>query len=223
MKMMVGMMMVAFAQYTDITSLFNDTAVLSTLLTAINAGGLSDTLAGDGPFTVFAPNNDAFASVSANVLAALLNASNKEKLVTLLTHHVAIGSVASGALSDGQMVETLANTTVKVGITGEAVTINGASVVDADVMASNGIVHVIDKVLVPTSLDGWIDDLTVHADDATNDMSDGKKAGIAIFFAGILACIGFIVFGVYTSAPSYTPEKNNQPIPHISTEFALEK
>jgi len=123
---------------------------LSTLVTALTKGGLVDTLSGTGPFTVFAPTNEAFKALDADSLAALLQPANKDKLVEVLKYHVANGKVLSTDLKNGQNITTLDdNKTVTVTITGKTVKIGAATVTKADVMAVNGVVHIIDAVLIP--------------------------------------------------------------------------
>jgi len=125
------------------------TPILSTLVAAVQAGGLVDTLATGGPFTVFAPTNDAFAKIPADTLASLLTPEKKSDLVNILTFHVVSGKAFSGDLRDGQEITTLQGAKLKVRITDGKVYINGAQVVLADVKTKNGVVHVIDSVLLP--------------------------------------------------------------------------
>ena len=140
-------------------------------MTAVTAAGLGETLSSAGPFTVFAPSNDAFAAVDPTVLAALLQPANKEHLVSVLKHHVVSGSVKSSALTNGQEVQTL-DGKVTVGVTDAGVTVGGAKVIGADVMASNGVVHVIDAVLIPASVGTWAGTLSPPCpDNMINPMS----------------------------------------------------
>lgn len=125
------------------------TPSLSTLVAAVKAGGLVDTLMNDGPFTVFAPTNDAFAKIPADTLASLLTPEKKSDLVNILTYHVVSGKALSGDLRDGQEITTLQGKTLKVRIMDGKVYINGAQVIMADVKTKNGVVHVIDSVLLP--------------------------------------------------------------------------
>ncbi len=123
----------------------------STLTAAVGAANLVDALRGDGPFTVFAPTNAAFDALGEDVIAALLDAGNIDLLTGVLGFHVVPGVAAfSGDLTDGQMVTTLEGEQLTIGVSGEGVTVNGVSVVAADVAASNGVVHVIGEVLVPS-------------------------------------------------------------------------
>lgn len=142
----------ANAQSKDIVDLAVGNENLSTLVAAVKAGGLVETLKGDGPFTVFAPTNEAFAALPAGTLEMLLKPENKDKLVAILTYHVVAGKVMSGDLKNGQMAKTVQGEEVSVAISYGNVSISGAKVVAADVAAKNGVVHVIDKVILPPSM-----------------------------------------------------------------------
>ena len=133
----------------DIVSLAVETDVLSTLVAAVQAAGLVETLQSEGPFTVFAPTNEAFAALPEGTLESLLLEENREMLIEILTYHVVPGKVMSGDLSDGMTAETVQGTSVTININNYGVTVNGASVVQADVEASHGVVHVIDTVILP--------------------------------------------------------------------------
>jgi uncharacterized surface protein with fasciclin (FAS1) repeats len=122
--------------------------VHTTLETAVNAAGLADDLSGDGPFTVFAPTDAAFAALPAGVLDALL-ADPTGALAQVLLYHVVAGEALSSSLNNGQTITTLQGQDVTVSITGGNVFINDAQVIMADIMADNGVVHVIDAVLTP--------------------------------------------------------------------------
>ncbi len=122
---------------------------LSTLVTAVTAAGLAETLSGPGPFTVFAPNNAAFEKVDKATLDGLLAPEAKADLTALLTYHVVPSAAMAGELTDGQELTTVNGATLKVSIDGDTVKIGDATVVTADVKASNGVVHVIDTVLMP--------------------------------------------------------------------------
>ena len=121
----------------------------TTLVKALKAADLVDTLAGEGPFTVFAPTNAAFAKIPKATLANLLKPENKEQLKKVLTYHVVSGAVTSNLLKSGQKVATVEGGNVTVTIKGKKVTINNAKVILADVKASNGVIHAIDTVLMP--------------------------------------------------------------------------
>jgi uncharacterized surface protein with fasciclin (FAS1) repeats len=141
-----------FSQSQDIVGLAVGNENLSTLVAAVKAAGLVETLQGSGPFTVFAPTNEAFAALPAGTLESLLKPENKAKLVSILTYHVIGAKVMSSDLSNGQKAKTVEGEDVKVSIGSEGVMINDAKVVAADVSASNGVVHVIDKVILPPNM-----------------------------------------------------------------------
>jgi uncharacterized surface protein with fasciclin (FAS1) repeats len=130
-----------------------DTAVgagtFNTLVAAVQAAGLEETLRGEGPFTVFAPTDEAFAALPEGTVETLLMEENLDQLVAILTYHVVPGAVMSGDLSDGMMATTVQGGEIEIG-TMDGVTVNGANVVAADIEASNGVIHVIDAVILPT-------------------------------------------------------------------------
>jgi uncharacterized surface protein with fasciclin (FAS1) repeats len=129
-----------------------DTAVkagsFTTLVAAVQAAGLVDTLKSEGPFTVFAPTDEAFAKLPKGTVGNLLQPENKDQLIAILTYHVVPGKVMSTDLSDGMTATTVQGGDVTIGTTG-GVTVNGANVVAADVVATNGVIHVIDSVILP--------------------------------------------------------------------------
>ena len=129
-----------------------DTAVsagsFTTLVAAVQAAGLVETLKGEGPFTVFAPTDDAFAALPEGTVKTLLKPENKDQLTAILTYHVVPGKVMSGDLSNNMMAPTVQGGDLTI-MTEGGVTVNGANVVSADVMASNGVIHVIDQVIIP--------------------------------------------------------------------------
>jgi uncharacterized surface protein with fasciclin (FAS1) repeats len=120
----------------------------TTLVTALKAADLVETLAGEGPYTVFAPTNAAFAKLPKATLAKLLKPQNKEQLKRLLTYHVVSGAVTSKTLKAGK-VETVEGSSITVKIKGKKVMVNNANVILADVKASNGVIHAIDTVMMP--------------------------------------------------------------------------
>ena len=121
----------------------------TTLVAAVKAAGLAETLSGAGPFTVFAPTNEAFAKLPAGAVDGLLKPESKAKLTGVLTYHVVAGAVKAADLKDGQKIKTLQGEELTVGVKDGKVTINGANVTVADVVSSNGVTHVIDAVLMP--------------------------------------------------------------------------
>jgi uncharacterized surface protein with fasciclin (FAS1) repeats len=122
-----------------------------TLVAAVVAAGLAETLSGDGPFTVFAPTDEAFAALPEGLLEKLLLEENLDVLVSILTYHVVAGTVLAADVTDGD-VATVEGSTITLATTG-GVTVNGANVVLADVLASNGVIHVIDAVILPPDVD----------------------------------------------------------------------
>ena len=122
-----------------------------TLVAAVTAAELVETLSGEGPFTVFAPTDEAFAALPAGVVDALLMPENKAVLVQILTYHVVSGKVMAADVKDGD-VATVEGQTIKLS-TADGVTVNGAKVVAADVAASNGVIHAIDAVILPPGVD----------------------------------------------------------------------
>lgn len=138
-------------QEQNLVQLAGETESLSTLVTAIEAAGLGETLSGEGPFTVFAPTNEAFAALPEGTLEMLLKPENKESLAAILKYHVVSGAVMSTDLSDGQTAKTVQGEKVVIKTEG-GVSVNGAAVTAADVSASNGVVHIIDEVILPPSM-----------------------------------------------------------------------
>ena len=135
----------------DIVAVASSTEGFSTLVSVIQAAGLTETLQGDGPFTVFAPTDDAFAALPAGVLDKLLLPENVEVLKSILLYHVISGLVMSADVTAGD-VATQEGSTVKIATDG-GVTVNGAMVTTVDVTATNGVIHAIDQVLVPPTVD----------------------------------------------------------------------
>lgn len=137
-----------WAQSADIV----DTAVAAggfeTLAAALGAAGLVETLKGDGPFTVFAPTDTAFAALPEGTVEDLLKPENKDKLVAVLTYHVVPGKVMSGDLSDGMMAATVNGAEVTITTEGGP-KVDGANITAADIEATNGVIHVIDAVILP--------------------------------------------------------------------------
>lgn len=138
----------AFAGEMDIV----DTAVgagnFTTLVAAVQAAGLVETLKGPGPFTVFAPTDAAFAALPAGTVEDLLKPENKDKLAAILTYHVVPGAVMSTDLTEGMKAKTVNGAEVTVSLEGGA-KVNGAVISTADIKATNGVIHVIDAVILP--------------------------------------------------------------------------
>ena len=134
----------------DIVEIAAGNEDFSTLVAAVSAAGLVDTLKSDGPFTVFAPTNAAFAALPEGTVDALLLPENKDQLVSILTYHVVPGAVTSDQLIGQRLsVATVQGDEVHVDATGGGVTVDGANVTTADIIATNGVIHVIDAVILP--------------------------------------------------------------------------
>lgn len=120
-----------------------------TLVAAVTAAELVETLSGTGPFTVFAPIDNAFAALPEGTVASLVLPENKAKLQGILTYHVVAGKVMAGDLSDGMVATTVNGGTITIHLKDGKVLVNDAEVVMADVATDNGVIHVINKVLLP--------------------------------------------------------------------------
>ncbi len=121
----------------------------STLVTAVTEAGLGETLSSEGPYTVFAPTNAAFAAIPEDQLNAIL--ADKDQLTAILTYHVLPAEVMAGDLQPTQTVTTVQGDTVEITVADGNATINGCNIVKTDIKASNGVIHVIDCVLLPPS------------------------------------------------------------------------
>jgi uncharacterized surface protein with fasciclin (FAS1) repeats len=119
-----------------------------TLLTAVDAAGLGETLAGGGPFTVFAPTDEAFAALPQGTLQSLLD--DPPALARVLTYHVVPGRITSAEITGDSEQKTVEGSTLEIAVNG-GVTVNDATVIKADVEAENGVIHVIDRVLIPAA------------------------------------------------------------------------
>ena len=121
----------------------------STLVAAVKAAGLVDTLKGKGPFTVFAPTNDAFAKLPKGTVESLLKPENKDKLVSILTYHVVAGKVTAADVVKLSEAKTVQGSSAKIKAADGGVMIDGAKVVKTDIHCANGVIHVIDSVILP--------------------------------------------------------------------------
>jgi uncharacterized surface protein with fasciclin (FAS1) repeats len=121
----------------------------STLIAAIDAAGLTETLMGEGPFTVFAPTDEAFAKLPEGTVNDLLKPENKDQLIAVLTYHVVPGKVKSSEVIKMNAAKTLQGQEVKIKVNDGTVMVDNANVVKADIYASNGVIHVIDSVILP--------------------------------------------------------------------------
>ena len=133
----------------DIVDVAAENGSFNTLVAAVKAGGLVETLKGDGPFTVFAPTDEAFAKLPEGTVEMLLKPENKEKLVEILTYHVVSGKVMSTDVVKVTSAPTIQGKMLMVKVIDGTVMINKAKIIMADVKASNGVIHVIDTVLMP--------------------------------------------------------------------------
>jgi uncharacterized surface protein with fasciclin (FAS1) repeats len=122
-----------------------------TLAAALEAAGLTDTLKGDGPFTVFAPTDEAFAKLPEGTIESLLKSENRDQLVAILTYHVVAGKVTAAEVATLDEAATVNGADLTIDASGSRVKVDDAEVITADVAASNGVIHVIDTVLLPAS------------------------------------------------------------------------
>ena len=141
--------MMAAASQKDIVDTAVDAGSFNTLAAALEAGGLVETLKGAGPYTVFAPTDEAFAKLPEGTVENLLKPENKDQLVAVLTYHVVSGEVTAEEVVTLTEAETVNGQSVDIAVVDGTVDVNNAKVIQADVMASNGVIHVIDTVLLP--------------------------------------------------------------------------
>ena len=170
----------------DIVAVAAANGSFGTLLKAVEAAGLVDTLKGPGPFTVFAPTDEAFAKVDPAVLAQLLLPENKASLAKVLTYHVIAGKVMAADVKTGE-VATVEGSKASLVANAGKVTIDGANVVTADVAASNGVIHVIDAVLLPKGLD--LAPLSATAPVEVNAAGDATPEDLTVYFDTASAAI----------------------------------
>jgi uncharacterized surface protein with fasciclin (FAS1) repeats len=135
----------------DIVTVAATAGDFTTLLAAVTAAGLMETLQGDGPFTVFAPTDEAFAKLPTGTVDSLLLPENKAELVSILTYHVVSGEVLAADVIELSSANTVEGQAIRITADGAGVRVNDANVIATDVMASNGVIHVIDSVLIPSS------------------------------------------------------------------------
>ncbi|WP_162063174.1 fasciclin domain-containing protein [Vibrio taketomensis] len=133
----------------DIVDVAVENGSFTTLVAAVKAAGLVDTLKGEGPFTVFAPTDEAFAKLPDGTVEMLLMPENKDKLVAILTYHVVPGKVMAADVVKLDKAATVEGQDVMIAVEGDKVMVNDAQVIATDVGASNGVIHVIDTVLMP--------------------------------------------------------------------------
>jgi uncharacterized surface protein with fasciclin (FAS1) repeats len=136
----------------DIVETASDAGSFQTLLTAAEAAGLVDTLKSDGPYTVFAPTDDAFAKLPEGTVEGLLKPENQDQLKAILTYHVVPGKTMSSDLAGKELeVESVEGSMIAIDATGSSVMVDDATVTQADIEADNGVIHVIDAVIQPQS------------------------------------------------------------------------
>jgi transforming growth factor-beta-induced protein len=144
----------AFAQNTTektIVQVATEAGSFHTLVAAVKAAGLAETLSGTGPFTVFAPTDEAFAKLGKDAIADLLKPENKQKLASVLTFHVVAGKLPAAKVVTEKTLKSLQGQDLTIRVDGSKVMVGSANVVKTDVMGSNGVIHVIDAVLMPVS------------------------------------------------------------------------
>ena len=200
---MVGSITVTSTQSTTVVDIVVNSENHTTLEAAVVAAGLVETLSGDGPFTVFAPTDAAFALLPEGLITELLEEPSGD-LTTILTHHVHSGNVLSTDLTNGMMVPTLAGTELMVSIMGDMIQIDNANVSIADIVTDNGVVHVIDAVLVPED-----DESTTVVDIVVNSENHTTLAA-AVVAAGLVETLSgdgpFTVFAPTDDAFALLPE-----------------
>ncbi len=135
---------VSHAQEADIVTTAVNAGSFKTLAAALTEAGLVEALQGEGPFTVFAPTDDAFAALPAGTVEELLKPENREKLQAILTYHVVSGKIMAGDVLNAMEVETLQGSKAPIGLT-----IGGANIIKTDINCTNGVIHVIDAVILP--------------------------------------------------------------------------
>ncbi|MEM9279636.1 MAG: fasciclin domain-containing protein [Pseudomonadota bacterium] len=146
----IALSMTVSASAADIVDTAVSAGSFKTLVAAVQAAGLVETLKGDGPFTVFAPTDDAFAALPEGTVENLLKPENKDQLTAILTYHVVAGKVMSTDLQDNMKAATVQGGEVTIDLDNGPM-VNDANIVTPDVAADNGVIHVIDKVILPAS------------------------------------------------------------------------
>jgi uncharacterized surface protein with fasciclin (FAS1) repeats len=144
----------------DIVGVANGAGSFTTLIAAVKAAGLAEALMGEGPFTVFAPTDDAFKKLPAGTVESLLEKQNRQKLQTILKYHVVSGRVFSNAVVQQKSVQTLAGKDVQISVRGGKAMANESVIVATDIDAKNGVIHVIDNVLLPPEKKSSMSDTT---------------------------------------------------------------
>jgi uncharacterized surface protein with fasciclin (FAS1) repeats len=189
---------------------------LSTLVTAVKAAGLVEALSGDGPVTVFAPDNDAFGRLDDETIAYLLTDAGRSQLTRILLHHVVPGRLDAATLIGQSELTTLAGTTLSLEVAKDRLLVNDAVVETADIGASNGVVHIIDRVLLPPVQMTPLETLLVNAIDRGVPLfNEGSPEGCAAVYATALdAVVAVPGFGV--------SEKNRMALSPMLDRIALD-
>ena len=185
----------------DIPNKAIDAGIFNTLVAALGAADLVDAVsAPNGPYTVFAPTDDAFAALPEELVPCLLQSKNKDALTNILLYHVVNGQVLSTDLSNGLEVPTLleGEFDLTVDLT-DGVKINDSTVIKADVLATNGVIHVINAVLVPPSIDVTAFLETCNSDMDTMDESSSSSSSYVSSFLGVTTIISIITTGAFVS------------------------
>jgi uncharacterized surface protein with fasciclin (FAS1) repeats len=144
----IAMCLAGPVEAADIVETAQGAGSFNTLVAAVSSSGLYEELKGEGPFTLFAPTDEAFAALPPGTVEALLNPDNKDKLVALLTYHLVPGVLTSKDIVNRMNAETMQGGEIKIALDGR-VMINNAYVLEPDILADNGIIHVIDHVMIP--------------------------------------------------------------------------
>ncbi|AGS25004.1 fasciclin domain-containing protein (plasmid) [Rhizobium etli bv. mimosae str. Mim1] len=147
--MVFGSSFSAVAAEKDVVNTAVEAGKFKTLATALEAAGLVTTLKGAGPFTVFAPTDEAFAKLPAGTVESLLKPENKQKLTEILTYHVVAGKVMAKDVAGIDEAKSVNGKMIDIDVDGSTIKVNDAAVTSADIAASNGVIHVIDKVVMP--------------------------------------------------------------------------
>ena len=183
--MMFTLSSFAFAQEADIVETAASNEDFSTLVTAVQAAGLVEALQGEGPFTVFAPVNAAFEPLAADGTLDALLADPSGDLADILLYHVVAGKVMSTDLSDGMTADTLQGSPVTFTISESGAMVNDANIVAADIEVSNGVIHVIDKVILPPAGDSMESADMAEGEMAEDDMAEAEMAPATMPVTGL--------------------------------------
>jgi transforming growth factor-beta-induced protein len=186
----------------NIVGVASASADFSTLVTAVKAAGLVDTLSGTGPFTVFAPTNGAFAKIPADVLAKLLLPENKDALIKVLTYHVIVGKVDASQVVKLTSAKTVQGSDVKIAVVDSKVKLNdNTTVLTTDIQTSNGIIHSIDSVLLPADLDltklvsAKTSPTTITSPKAEDSMKGHTVRTGGLELSSIIALVSIVILG----------------------------